>query len=553
MDSYERLIEGLREHLVTATAIRGNDKAIREAIAGLPLANPAQALREVEQIIDGMLAARWSGADRVAALEELRVPVAALCVDVERRVRAESHPLPPASAEWAAAAQRLQMKLASGYALGMYELCAPAGKIPRFKGKLAVTTLVHGLLQAEAALLWSYRLYQSPPKGLWLRVHALNAFATSLGIDDQAAPDDSVSGLRQSAREVYTQSILLATSNPYRFSSRELDEARQVCRAMAPLCLFASTGTQGIAVDADADAGPGYIPEERGSAGTCVVTVDVAPVVRALDERMGQVPMGVDSLDLPVPGGGRLTTSVHFLNRLLAGWGSASRGHVRLAANHALDVVVGMHALHFALAGDTDFATFVRQVHGDAITVGGHDLPAAWLAAADTARPRVFRGEVLDQSEGGYRMRLAVADGLRLRIGDLIGLAAVVEDGDERDWMVGVIRWLRHDGGSVLMGIELLRRTARAAGVRAVTAEGDVLTPQRAVELLDGAATGELSLLVTHPFTGNVASVEVALPRLNSDWRSRAGVASWKPRGVESLGPTCFRVTLARDESRARG
>lgn len=553
MDSYERLIDGVPMRLSTGRSHRGSEKAIREAVSGLPLANPAQALREVEQILDGMLAANWSGGERIAALEHLRVPIYALCADVERRIGSESHPLPPATAEWAAAAQRLQMKMAAGYSIGLHELCAPAGKVPRFKAKLALTAAVHGLVQADAALLWAYRLYQAPPAGLWRHAHALYAFARELGIAELEAPDNIANGQRQSARDVYAQLILLATSNPYRFSARELEEARHVCHSMAPLCALDSAGDRGIAVDVGSDAGPGYIPEERVAAGSSVMSVDVAPVVRALDERMGLLPMGVNALDLPLPGGGRVATTTRFLNHVLAGWGNASRGHARLSATHALDVVVGMLALHYALAGDVDFATFVRQVHGDAITVGRHDLQASWMAASDSARPRVFRGEVLDQSEGGYRMRLSVADGLRMRIGDVIGLAAVVDDVDARDWMVGIIRWLRHDGESVLLGIELLRREARAAGVRAVTADGEVLTPQRAVELRDGDGAEQLSLLVTHPFTGNVTAVEVALPRLASDWRSHAGVASWKPCGVESLGPTCFRVTLARNEARVDG
>jgi hypothetical protein len=221
---------------------------------------------------------------------------------------------------------------------------------------------------------------------------------------------------------------------------------------------------------------------------------------------------------------------------------------VRIEATHALDIVVGMHALHYALAGNIDFASFVRRVHGDAIMIGQHDLPSAWMEMSDAAHPRVFRGEVLDQSHGGYRMRLAVADGLRLRIGEVVGLAPVVEGSNERDWMVGVIRWLRHEGESVLLGIELLRREARAAGVRAMTATGTALTPQRAVELLDDGHE-LLSLLVSHPFAGNVTTAEVVLPKLASDWRSQAAVGKWRPDEVETLGPTCFRVTLVRDEA----
>ena len=72
--------------------------------------------------------------------------------------------------------------------------------------------------------------------------------------------------------------------------------------------------------------------------------------------------------------------------RLRAGWGTAPRGHARLTARHALDVVVGMHALHYALAGNLDFSNFVRQVHGDAIMVGTHELASAWLASSDTTQ-----------------------------------------------------------------------------------------------------------------------------------------------------------------------
>ncbi len=549
MDSYQRLIDGLDMRPATERPHRGGAKAIRSAVAGLPLANPAQAASEVEQLLDGLLGSAWVGAERIAALEDLRRPVSALCADVERRIGAESHPLPQASAEWAASAQRLQGKLVSGYAIALYELCAPDGRLPRFRGKHAATAAVRGLVHADTALLWAYRLYSAPPAGLWQRAHTLYAFARDLDIATRGIADDLPGGQRQTAHDAYAQLVLLAICNPYRFSTRELDEARQVCRAMAPLCAFTREGGTGFAVDTGSDAGPGYIPEERVDAGSGMLSVDVAPVEQALDERVALLPGHEGVLDLPLPDGGRVSTSARFVNHLRAGWGKAPRGHKRLSATHALDIVVGMHALHYALAGDIDFATFVRQVHGDAITVGRHDLPTSWMAASDTARPRVFRGEVLDQSEGGYRMRLPLASGLRLRIGDLIGLAPVVDGADAHDWMVGVIRWLRHDGDSVLLGIELLRRTARAAGVRALTAGGEALTPQRAVELVDGTDTEQLSLLVSHPFAGGVAAVEVALPRLASDWSSRPAVGSWRPRNVEALGPSCFRVTLApRDD-----
>lgn len=549
MDAYQRLTEDLPARLPPGRSQRASEKATREAVAGLPLANPAQALQEVEQILDGLLATTWSGGERIAALAHLRGPVESLCRGIEQQLGADSHPLPVASAERAAAAQRLEWQLACGYAIGLQELCAPMGKLPMFKGRVAAAAIVAGLVHASRALIWAYRQYRTPSDGVWRLVHAMYAFAGELGLAHQAVDDASVEDGPLSARSAYAQTLLLAISNPYRFSARELKDACAVIRCVGGQCGLVRADAQGVGVDPDTDAGPGYVAEEQLAEGAGVLALDVHPVERIFEERIALLPHGAEVLDLPRPGGGVLTVQVGLLRRLQASWATAVRGHVRLPASHVLDLMVGMHALHYALAGNLDFSTFIRQVHGEAITVGRHELASAWLASSDTARPQMLRGEVLDQSEGGYRLRLQVSDGARLRIGEVVGLAPASDDEDERDWMIGIIRWLRLEGDRQLLGVELLHRTARAAGVRPVTAGGEALVPQRAVELPGYAAEGGLAVLVTNHFPGNATAAEVVLPALPSDWKASAAVGVWHCDGAEVLGSACIRVNLVRGDA----
>src|SRR6185437_596835 len=234
MDNYQRLIEDLPARLPPGRSQRIGARSMREA---------------------------------VAALEHLRAPVESLCAGIERQVGAERHPLPAAAAEWAAVAQRLQWMVMCGYTVGLHELCAPAGKLPMFKTKVAAMAAVRALAHADRVLVWSYRQYQSPPAGVWRRIHALNAFAGELAVADQAV-DDSLGGMPLTARTAYASLLLLAMSNPYRFSARELQEARQVVRCVASQCGLARAGGEGIGVDTDSDAGPGYIAEERLSSGS---------------------------------------------------------------------------------------------------------------------------------------------------------------------------------------------------------------------------------------------------------------------------------------------
>lgn len=540
MDAYQRLTEDLPVRAPSGRTRRTSEKSVRDAVAGVPLANPAQAVREVERILDDMLAVAWSGGERAAALAHLRAPVASLCHGVEQQLGAESYPLPPTGAERADAAQRLEWKLACNHAIALHELCAPAGKPPLFKGKLVLATLAAGLESASRTLAWAYRQYQAPPPGVWRLVHAFYLYAAELGLADQASGEGVMP-----VRGTYMQTLLLALGNPYRFSARELKEADAVTRCVAGQCRLTRAGNAGVGVDTGADAGPGYVAEQHMADGA-VLAFDAAPAAAVFDERIALLPGAAGVLDLPQPGGGTVATSAGFLRMLKAGWTAADRAYPRLSASHALDLAVGMHALHFALAGGIDFATFLRQVHGEAITVGQHELASSWLAVSDTTRPQTQRAEVLDQSEGGYRLRLPDADGARLRIGEVVGLAPVADDPDERAWMVGVIRWLRLEHDGAVLGVELLHRTARAAGLRPLTAGGETLVPQRAVELPDYGDRDRLSLLLSHQFARNVAAAEVVLPALASDWDTAAVAGTWRYAGAQALGTACIQVTLVR-------
>ncbi len=98
---------------------------------------------------------------------------------------------------------------------------------------------------------------------------------------------------------------------------------------------------------------------------------------------------------------------------------------------------------------------------------------AAWTqGAAGMTKVARFTGKVLDQSLGGYRMAWASAEQPRRRVGELVGLN-FGDEGEDQEWMVGVMRWLRYeDDGSLSAGVELLSRRASAVALRVVSADG---------------------------------------------------------------------------------
>ena len=239
------------------------------------------------------------------------------------------------------------------------------------------------------------------------------------------------------------QALLLALSNPYRFAQREQDELHALTRALASQ-IHPSEQRRGealLAIPLDADRGPGYIPEEREGEAEARMWLDLQPLRELLEQPLQSAG---DSVSLKLRGRREaLVAPADLLRRLRAGWGTAAeRRNTRLDAEHSLQTVIGLSGLHFYLAGEQDFDTFMREVRGVGVQEGER---ASWAHGSNEAvRAGLTRARVLDQSLGGYRLLWTREETVRVRVGELIGLAV----GQERqllDWMVGVVRWLRPD------------------------------------------------------------------------------------------------------------
>jgi hypothetical protein len=291
------------------------------------------------------------------------------------------------------------------------------------------------------------------------------------------------------------------------------------------------------------------VPEERAAARDGVLSLDLAPLKRFLEEHAALQPPGVEHLSFRQRGGATVDASIAFLHRLRSSWtGAAERGFVRLEAGHALDAVIGLHALHYVLAGNADFGAFMQRIRGNAITLSSRDRAASWTSGADSTRPQVLSGHVLDQSLGGYRLHLRADGALRIRVGEVIGLAPFAEAGEPQEWMTGLIRWLRTGSDGMYAGVELLARRARAAGVRLSTGGDDELhAPQRAVLMPERGDANLPCLLVTHLFDLLASEVEVTTPPDPADWTSSASVLTYAVAGVEELSSVYYRVALAMD------
>lgn len=484
-DSYTRLCEDLPQTHGGAANFAAEPRKVKAWVAVLPRANALATEQELSRALDSLLTQKLDGGQRLGALEELRAVVIESISLLERQYSSNPLPLPPDKARAAAVAETFHLMLGHGYRRAAADLCAPAGAVPFLRGGSVLQALERASWHYARALALSWRVYRPPGAGAWQGLHRVHRFAAALRLDRKTT-EDRAAGASLDVNTLYVQTLLLAAVNPYAFGQAEQDMLWPITRGFAARCGLREQPPDGLApaVPEDADRGPGAGAGAGDEAHS--LWLDLRAFADDVERALGRVRDGQAEL-LPGPGQG-VRVGNDLLLRLRRAFGQiAARGLVRLPAGHCLDTVLGLSGLHYFLAGQRDFDTFMKQAaQGTVHVIAG----AVWThGSAGMTKAARFTGKVLDQSLGGYRMTWESAEQARARVGELVGLN-FGDEGEQQDWMVGVMRWLRYeDDGSLSAGVELLSRRASAVALRVVSADGGSRQVSRAIEIfpIDGS------------------------------------------------------------------
>ncbi len=502
-DAYRRLREGLPEPGMNSLGrFHAEPKKVKAWVAALPRANAMVTQQELDTALASLSSQRLEGGQRLAVMEELRGVVLESIALLEQQFSGSALPLPPAKAQLAQHAEMFHLWLAHGYRKAAIELCAPAGNVPMLRGGAVLQSLQHSAWHYSRALALSWRIYRAPSAGVWQGLHRVHRFAAFLKIETKAL-EDKVAKTNIDIQTIYIQTLLMAISNPLAFAQTEQDSLWPIARAFAPLSPLLNQPPEVNApvVPEDADRGPG--PGASGE--SHALWLDVRSFIRETEQALARQRDGVSDL---VPGRGMgVRMSVDMLMRLKRAFGlSAARTFKRLQASHEIDTVVGLSSLHYYLAGQRDFDTFMRQASQQTV----HFVErASWATVSSDANrmPRI-PAKVLDQSLGGYRMAWDNANLIRAKVGEIIGLTLAGEN-EEHDWMVGVVRWLRYEiNGGLSAGVELLARRSSALGVHVHSQDSTQRAPLRGIELRN-ADVNDRSFLTQGSLGMNAASIEL--------------------------------------------
>jgi cyclic-di-GMP-binding protein len=474
-------------------------KIVKQWIDALPLANSGVTAKLLYNGLKELNTLEVDPLARLETLEMLRQPIQFTLAGMDKHVIGQPLPLPQQKRQIGQVMKDFHNELSLGYKLAVIDLCGPKGSIPFLRGRYVLLAVVRAMEHLVALLGKCYLTYSEVPAGAWINLNQLLAFAQAQGIHEKLEKDPQVSGVSISPMSCYIQAVLMFLTNPYRLTQREIVDMEAACRVWASFAGFSfdGRGTGVFVIDANADAPPGVRVSELAQT---IWRVDAASLVQTIRAQLPAV--GRDGLLTPRSKLGQsVPISTDLIERVLVAWGfGGERFHQRMPAGHMLEVAIGLQAAHYLISGDKDFNMFVAALTQVGISLSDRERSAAWAqASSESAKPALSRVEVQDQSLGGYRIYWPSAANLRAKVGELIVLSTPLEEGDDdpRDWMVGVLRWLKGgNNDSLEAGVQLLARKATAVGIRATT-EGRNKVLHRGLMLrpLTHEAGAEASLL----------------------------------------------------------
>ena len=196
--SYRLLGEGMPEPAGLGMATFPADaRKTAQWVAALPRANAAATQQSLAWALDSLSAQRLDGSHRLAILEQLRPVIAESIGLLKRQYAGSALPLAAAKAMAAQQVEAFHLALAHAYRQAAVEFCAPAGKIPMFRGNSVATALARSAWNYSQALAVAWRVYRAPARGVWQGLHRVHRFAAERQMDTK---HDRGSGRRRLGR-----------------------------------------------------------------------------------------------------------------------------------------------------------------------------------------------------------------------------------------------------------------------------------------------------------------------------------------------------------------
>jgi hypothetical protein len=480
-------------------------RQVRAWIESLPLAQTIDAARKMAEHLAALNRSKIDLDDRLQILEHYRPFAATVLDELDAIYGKAALPLSARARDALTHARRLAFEMAVGYRIAINER---SGKLLAFGGKKQLP--VYALRAMEylgAELRASYKSYSPVPAHVWHEMHHLYLYADKEGFASEPADAET----KATVSDAYCEALLLSLTDPYRLVPGEAEKIIAQIRGLRGLATLGQTrpGTRSGAhflVPCDTDKSPKpALSASDETGGPNWRLLDANPIVDKLRARKAAIDSGNVSATMS-----RAVNpeTLAMMAKLIALWGDPpKRAYRRDPMDTSVAICVGLKSISHFIAHEA-------EVEAEAIRAG-ITIPLLAVPNDEVSKTfPVFEWDVVNQSEGGVKVRRVEATLQPVAVGEVVGVKFL---GKPR-WTIAVVRWMTQlDEGGMEFGLQFLAPAARVVWVQPSMSS----SPQAKLGLvLDDEEAEEASLLTIPNLYQDLRVYE--LEEQGSTWSVRA-------------------------------
>lgn len=457
-------------------------KQVKAWIESLPLAQSADAAKKMVAHLAALNRAKFDLDARLQILETYRPYAATLLEELDAIYSKAALPLGARAREALTQARALAFELAVGFRIAIQE---KSGKLIAFGAKKQLPALtLRAMEYLGAELRASYRAYAPVPASAWRELHHLYLYADKEGFATEVADAES----KATVADAYCEALLLSLVDPYKLVPGEADKILAQIRGMRGLATLGqarpATRPGGhFLVPCDTDRPPKpALSANDDTGGPNWRILDTNAVVDKMRTRKQAIETGNVSATMSRSVSPEVLA---LMGKLIALWGDPPRrAYRRDAMETSVAICVGLKSVSHFLSVEPDAASEAERIKA------GITIPLLAVPDDETSkRFPVFEWNVVNQSEGGVKVRRAEETAQAVAVGELVGIKFI---GRAR-WTLGAVRWITQlDEGGLEFGVQFIAPAARLVWVQ----PADSRSPQAKQGLvLDDDGSEEAALL----------------------------------------------------------
>lgn len=427
-------------------------KAVAQWRDNLPMANANMAGKEIHLKVRDSNQYIVSGKDRLSFLENCMSAVDMVVEAMDRSFVGQSFPLNDRASKSGQDAIIFMSDLALSYQLAVVEMANSDGSVSLLHRKTVSLAAHRCCYFLSQAIIRAFQLYQPVHDGAWKTLHRLLQYSENRKLNKKSFAMPADAQQLCTIGSMYQALLCVSAANPYRMRQIDIHPLFKVLlhHPVSWNKLKIDQVEDGaFVVDPDDDMGPVFFKGTEAH-GVAIWGLDLSLAREALNAQLSKARQKVMSQ----PG-------AESIEKALSAWGGiASRNFKRLAGEYQLDVVFGLHAIHYVSCGKMDFEEFLSQT-GMIVTLEelGND-GANWAGQTNTGSlAELMPARVQDQSLGGYRLAFDSQRMPKIQVGELVSMSQCSSNDADRDWVVGVVSWMNsRENKEIEVGVQLITR-----------------------------------------------------------------------------------------------